>query len=683
MVVVIVAGWTEFVKPYAEESKFWRSVWLSEGKPVLGSTFENMKQSKRQYKYAVRRLKRCNDTIQNDKFLAGVTGSKCDIFAEIKKFRGKCSTFSSRIDDEVGSKNIATHFAGIYSQLYNKVDNGDKLEDISDRINSGINDISKAQLRRIDENLIRSALKKMKSNKRDAIFDTVSDCYINGPPELVSHITRLVKMFLSHGKVPYFILVCTLLPLVKANLGDLTSSENYRAIAGGCLMLKLLDIVILLLEGDKLSVSELQFAYQANVSTTVCSWAVTSVIDYFNRKGTAVYGAAMDMSKAFDMVEWGELFTTLLDRKVDCLFLRIMLFIYRNQSCDVKWCGEYSHRFAVSNGVRQGAVSSAFLFSVYIDELLLILSRSRLGCHIDSVFYGAFIFADDIFLLSASRSGLQSLVNICHDFAARKNLRFGTNPDPVKSKTKCIVFTKKAKDHMNLAPVTLNGVPLPWVKKVSHLGCTLESDNSMKADIAQKRGKFIGKVNSLMQEFHFASSSVMVKLINVYTTSFYGSPLWDLLSADCQRLYSSWNVTVRNVLNLERTTHRYMVEPLSGCLHPQVMLASRYVSFYRGLLNSTKFCVRYLARLAERDMRTVMGKTLHYILEQCNLDSNQLSELSSSLVKKNMKYREASEANEWRVKLAMELVDARDGKAQVEGFTRAEIEEMLAHVCTT
>ena len=145
--------------------------------------------------------------------------------------------------------------------------------------------------------------------------------------------------------------------------------------------------MILFLEGDKLSVSELQFAYQANVSTTVCSWAVTSVIDHFNRKGAAVYGAAMDMSKAFDMVEWGELFTTLLDRKVDCLFLRIMLFIYRNQSCDVKWCGEYSHRFAVSNGVRQGAVSSAFLFSVYIDELLLILSRSRLGCYIDTVFY--------------------------------------------------------------------------------------------------------------------------------------------------------------------------------------------------------------------------------------------------------------------------------------------------------
>ena len=551
------------------------------------------------------------------------------------------------------------------------------------RINSGINETSKVQLKKVDENLIRNALKKMKSNKRDAIFDTVSDCYINGPPELISHITRLVKMFLIHGNVPHFVLLCTLLPLLKDNLGEITSSDNYRAIAGGCLLLKLLDTVILLLEGDKLSVSELQFAYQANVSTTVCSWAVTSVIDHFNRKGAAVYGAAMDMSKAFNMVEWGELFITLLDRKVGCLFLRVMLYIYRNQSCDVKWCGENSQRFQVSNGVRQGAVSSAFLFSVYIDELLLILKNSRLGCHIDSVFYGAFIFADDIFLLSASRSGLQSLVNICHDFAGRKNLKFGTNPDPVKSKTKCIVFSKKAKDHLNLAPVTLGGVPLPWVKKVSHLGCTLESDNSMKADIAQKRGKFIGKVNSLMQEFHFASPSVMMKLINVYTTSFYGSPLWDLLSADCQRIYSSWNVTVRNILNLERSTHRFMIEPLSGCLHPQAMLESRYFSFYSGLVNSSKFCVRYLARLAERDMRTVMGRTLNYILEQCGMNSSQLSELSSSLIKKKVKYLEASEVNQWRVKLGIELVKVRDGEVEVDGFTNAEIQEMLAYVCTT
>ena len=64
----------------------------------------------------------------------------------------------------------------------------------------------------------------------------------------------------------------------------------------------------------------------------------------------------MDLSKAFDLVEWVELFTILRQKKIAPVFLRIMLFIYSNQYCDVKWSTAFSHRFPVLNGVRQGAV---------------------------------------------------------------------------------------------------------------------------------------------------------------------------------------------------------------------------------------------------------------------------------------------------------------------------------------
>ena len=80
---------------------------------------------------------------------------------------------------------------------------------------------------------------------------------------LATHISNLVRTFLIHSAVPSFILLYTLIPLVKDGLGDITSSKNYRAIAGGCLLLKILDIVILLLEGDKFKCSNLQFAYQS------------------------------------------------------------------------------------------------------------------------------------------------------------------------------------------------------------------------------------------------------------------------------------------------------------------------------------------------------------------------------------------------------------------------------------
>ena len=103
-------------------------------------------------------------------------------------------------------------------------------------------------------------LNLMKEKKNDAIFNITSDLYLNGPPELITHLTNLIRMYLAHGSVPFVILLCTLLPLVKDNLGDSTSSDNYRAIAGGCLLLKLIDLVVLMLEGDKMSFDEMQFA---------------------------------------------------------------------------------------------------------------------------------------------------------------------------------------------------------------------------------------------------------------------------------------------------------------------------------------------------------------------------------------------------------------------------------------
>ena len=67
----------------------------------------------------------------------------------------------------------------------------------------------------------------------------------------------------------------------------------------------------------------------------MCSWTVTSVIDHYLSNGRAVYGCAMDLSKAFDMVKWMELLTTLMKSGVHRLFLRLLLFIYLNQQCNV------------------------------------------------------------------------------------------------------------------------------------------------------------------------------------------------------------------------------------------------------------------------------------------------------------------------------------------------------------
>ena len=223
------------------------------------------------------------------------------------------------------------------------------------------------------------------------------------------------------------------------------------------------------------------------------------------------------------MVKWSELFKTLHERGINPIFLRLYIYIYKNQQYTVKWGQATSSFFSVNNGVRQGGVSSGIFFVVYIDKLLSLLRNSGLGCTIRGVFYGAIIYADDIFLLSSSRNGLQVMIDMSQAFAAKLNLKFGTNVKPEKSKTKCIMFARNRRDRVQAKELMLDGYTLPWVPKVKHLGNTLQTENTMTLDINSKRGTFIGKTNSILQEFHYAAPEVLLKLINTYTGNIYGS----------------------------------------------------------------------------------------------------------------------------------------------------------------
>ena len=184
----------------------------------------------------------------------------------------------------------------------------------------------------------------------------------------------------------------------------------------------------------------------------------------------------LDLTKAFDLVVFSKLFAKLRD-KISSVFIRLLAYIYVYQSCCVEWCGIKSKCFKVSNGVRQGAVLSPILFSLYIDDLFTEMSQSGLGCYINNVFYGILGYADDLVLLSPSRYGLQCMLNLAKSFLEKKGLKISVNHVmPMKSKTKCVAFGIK----QDPLPIVLNGINLPWSDRYTHLGHVLCKDGSLK-----------------------------------------------------------------------------------------------------------------------------------------------------------------------------------------------------------
>ena len=148
------------------------------------------------------------------------------------------------------------------------------------------------------------------------------------------------------------------------------------------LILKVFDNCLLLLFGNLLSNDSLQFGFQKGSSTVQCTWAVQEIISYYLRRDSSVYCCLLDFSKAFYKVYFDSLFKKLKDRHFPAVALRFLIYMYRNQSCFIRWNSMESGTFSVKNGVRQGAILSPSLFCVYLDTLLLKLRDAGVGCHI-------------------------------------------------------------------------------------------------------------------------------------------------------------------------------------------------------------------------------------------------------------------------------------------------------------
>ena len=367
-----------------------------------------------------------------------------------------------------------------------------KIEEDEDEesIEGKITQRSNSDICQITAELLRTASQKLKSRKSDPLLNVTSDFFLNAPPILCDMLTAILRGYITHAHVSDFLLVSNLIPIVKGKLADVTNSNNYRSIAISSLVMKIFNWVIILAFSKHLKFDDLQFGYQANVSTSMCTWTAVETITHFLRNGSDVFTCLMDMSKAFDMVKHSVLFNKLLKQGLPFIIVRFILVTYRHQKANVKW----KHDF------------SAIFYCMYTNGLFQELRRQNIGCCVNQNYVGIVGYADDLFLMSPTFDGLQKMLLICEKYASAHNLRFSTDLNAKKSKTKCIAFLLKKRNLVNL---WLCGNQLPWVNAGKHLGMKLENKpgSIVKQDMKEKRAQYIQRNNELMEEFSCANST--------------------------------------------------------------------------------------------------------------------------------------------------------------------------------
>src|ERR1051325_5503024 len=99
-----------------------------------------------------------------------------------------------------------------------------------------------------------------------------------------------------------------------------------------------------------------------------------------------------------------------MNRHVPAIFIILLKNWYEKSEVCVRWNGVFSDVFKITAGVCQGGILSAMLFLVYVNDMLVKLTKR--GCSIMRRALGALMYADDIILISPSLCELQDMISV-------------------------------------------------------------------------------------------------------------------------------------------------------------------------------------------------------------------------------------------------------------------------------
>ena len=263
--------------------------------------------------------------------------------------------------------------------------------------------------------------------------------------------------------------------------------------------------------------------------------------------------------------------------------------------------------------------------------------------------------------MAPNRLAMQEMLKKCEEYADRNNIKFSTDPQPSKSKSKCIFVTGSKKNVRKPAPLILCGRELPWVQSATHLGHELHESGLMEYDSQRKRAAFIRESTEIREAFHFASPVEVISALKLYCSSFHGCMLWDFDGDGTSKVFNAWKTTVKIAWHVPRATRTYLVHHVLNCdfTSARVDVLARYAGFFQGLRKSPSLEVAVLANIVGRDVRSTTGSNLKIVKEASGLDPWIFG---SDRIKKELSEKEVVSVpaeDRWRVKYLDKLLKQR------------------------
>ena len=324
---------------------------------------------------------------------------------------------------------------------------------------------------------VQTELAGLKSGKAPGIDGISNEFYKYISDYLTEPLTILFNYIWENGIYPEKWAEGIIQPLHKK--GSRNEPDNYRKLTLMACMGKVFESIVnnrlLFQEEATNTVDPHQFGFCKGCRTSDNVFIINTLMSLHRYKKKPFYITFIDFSKAFDFVNRSLLYFKLIKKGYGGRMLRVIQSMFSKFGARVRWQGRLGSNIDSTHGVLQGGIVSPKLFNLYLSDMNDYFDRNS-GIQINNVTFTHLLYADDLVLVSASKTGMQKLLDNLSFYCKKWHLLINYE----KSKIMVVNPSCKFKQTNNIfSSFSIDGNNLEVVQSYKYLGHIINSNGKM------------------------------------------------------------------------------------------------------------------------------------------------------------------------------------------------------------